>query len=197
VPDGPFRWRSGADARATDWISTPELDFAGALHHGFWRFTPPATHRREVLYLKQWSAWVVRDRIDSPMRRPFIAHFHAAPGIAIQAVGEYARFTAEGRRDVVLSAWASQLALSVRESWHSPVYGVRVPAAALDVAVTGGSELVTVLAGSGAAGVPFVLNERREEGHRVRVGRGSGAVEIAIAGDEWRVNGAVVAAGGA
>jgi hypothetical protein len=168
-----------------------------ALHHGFWRFSPPATHRREVLFLKAWSCWIVRDRIDSPMRRPFSAHFHAAPGIAIQAVGEFARFTGTGQGDLMLSAWAPHLMLSVRESWHSPVYGVRVPAAALDVAVTGGNELVTVLAASGASGIPFVLNERRDEGHRVRVGRGNGGVEITVAGNEWRVDGVVLTAGGA
>ncbi len=194
---GPFRWAAGADASITAWTSTPDLDFAGALHHGFWRFSPAATHRREVLFLKPWSCWVVRDRIDSPMRRPFSAHFHAAPGIAIQAVGEFARFAGEGRGDLMLSAWAAHLELSVRESWHSPVYGVRVPAQALDIAVTGGNELVTVLAAAGASGIPFVLNERRDEGHRVRVGRGSAGVEITIAGNEWRVDGAVLSAGGA
>ena len=194
---GPFRWQAGADAMVTAWLSTPELDYAAALHHGFWRFSPPATHRRELLFLKAWSCWIVRDRIDSPMRRPFSAHFHAAPGFAIQAVGEFARFTGGGRGDLMLSAWAPHLALSVRESWYSPVYGVRVPASALDIAVTGGNELVTVLAASGASGIPFVLNERRDEGHRVRVGRGSGGVEIAIAGNEWRVDGVVLAAGGA
>jgi hypothetical protein len=72
-----------------------------------------------------------------------------------------------------------------------------VPAAALDVAVTGGNELVTVLAASGGSGIPFVLNERRDEGHRVRVGRGNRGVEITIAGNEWRVDGVVLTAGGA
>jgi hypothetical protein len=42
---GPFRWEAGADAKLTAWVSTPELDYAAGLHHGFWRFSPPATHR--------------------------------------------------------------------------------------------------------------------------------------------------------
>lgn len=194
VPAGPFSWRERADARLETWITAPAFDFARASHDGFRRFDPPAVHCREVLFLKEWSCWVLRDRIDSAQEYPFIAHFHAAPGVGIvvRPDGSGARFAAPGGAGLVLAASAERKTLAVRDSSHSRVYGQREPTCALGVAVTEGKALVTVLASDlpGAAKpAPEITFEQHEDCITVRLSREGETAAVVVAGAEWQLNG--------
>lgn len=196
IPDGPFRWRAMADARLERWVSTAGYDFARGAHNGFRRLDPPATHRREVLFLRGWRCWIVRDRIVSARTRAFTAHFHSAPGITIEFSAAGARFVSPHGTTVSLTSRADtgETSYSLRDSWHSSAYGARERVAALDATVTEGSELVTLLAAGTAAAVPDMRVERDAATHGFRIdlsGAGRRGV-VEVVGNEWRIDGAVV-----
>jgi len=61
---GPFSWHSAANAEQLTWITKPRFDFFSGRHDGYRRLANPATHRRDVLFLKD-DYWIVVDTIES------------------------------------------------------------------------------------------------------------------------------------
>ncbi|HYN84178.1 MAG TPA: alginate lyase family protein [Pyrinomonadaceae bacterium] len=81
VPDGPFTWKTVARAHRHAWLSEPRFDFFEGSHDGYARLSPPAEHRRAVLFLRG-DYWVVRDRVASAGEHACELHFHFAPDAA-------------------------------------------------------------------------------------------------------------------
>ncbi len=184
VPAGPFRWRHRSEARFERWKTSARFDFVSARQDGFGELGPGVTHHRELLWLRDWKCWIVRDRVEGT-EAPFEAHFHGAPGIIVASRRETAMFRDANANRLRLDALAGQCALAVRESWHSPAYGARLPVQALTVQVTRGRELVTVL----RAGPSQFTWARDVTGTVVTLEHGGRSVEIAAGPGGWRLDG--------
>jgi hypothetical protein len=184
VPAGPFRWRHRSEARVERWKQSERFDFLAGRQEGFRELGPDVAHRREVLWLHEWRCWIVRDRVEG-VASAFEAHFHAAPGIIIATRRETALFRDAGVNRLRLDALADQCALAVRDSWHSPVYGARVPVQALSVRVTRGMELMTIL----RAGPSEFTWARDVTGTTVTLQRDGRLVELSVGPLGWRLDG--------
>lgn len=184
TPDGPFRWRHRSDARLEHWKTSARFDFVSGRQAGFRELGTSVVHRREVLWLHEWRCWILRDRIEGT-DAPFEAHFHSAPGLIIATRHATAMFRDAGANRLRLDVLAAQCALTVRDSWHSPAYGARVPVQALTVQVTRGTELVTILRAA-----PSELTWARDvTGTSVTLERGGQAVEVSAGSSGWRLDG--------
>jgi hypothetical protein len=184
VPAGPFRWRHRSEARFERWQTSARFDFLAARQDGFGGLEPGVTHYRELLWLRDWKCWIVRDRVEGT-DAPFDAHFHTAPGIIVATRRETAMFRDANANRLRLDALAEQCALAVTDSWHSPAYGARVPVQALTVHVTRGRELVTVL----RAGPSQFTWARDVTGTAVTLEHAGRSVEIAAGPAGWRLDG--------
>ncbi len=75
VSQGPFSWQSIANAKLLEWISKPGFDFFSGTHDGYLRLSIPATHRRDVLFLKDYY-WIVVDEIESSGAHEYALPYH-------------------------------------------------------------------------------------------------------------------------
>ena len=75
VSAGPFSWQSIANAKLLEWISKPGFDFFSGTHDGYQRLASPATHRRDILFLKG-DYWIVIDEIESTGTHEYTLPFH-------------------------------------------------------------------------------------------------------------------------
>ncbi|HET7602587.1 MAG TPA: alginate lyase family protein [Gemmatimonadales bacterium] len=184
VPAGPFRWRHRSEARFERWLNSARFDFLSARQDGFGGLAPGVIHHRELLWLRDWKCWIIRDRVEGT-DAPFEAHFHTAPGIIVATRRETAMFRDAGANRLRLDVLAEQCALAVSDSWHSPGYGVRVPAQLLTVQVMRGRELVTVL----RAGPSQFTWARDVTGTTVTLEHGGRVAEVAAGPAGWRLDG--------
>ena len=79
LPDGPFSWRTIAESQCHDWISRDRFDLVAGSHNGYARLSPPATHSRSILFLKN-DYWVVRDRVKAEGAHQADLWFHFETG---------------------------------------------------------------------------------------------------------------------
>jgi hypothetical protein len=184
VPAGPFRWRHRSEARFERWLNSARFDFISARQDGFGELAPGVVHHRELLWLREWKCWIIRDRVEGT-DAPFEAHFHTAPGIIVATRRETAMFRDAGANRLRLDVLAEQCALAVSDSWHSPAYGARVPAQRLTVQVMRGRELMTVLR---AAPSQFTW-ARDVTGTTVTLEQEGRSVEVAAGPAGWRLDG--------
>lgn len=183
IPAGPFRWTWRSEARFERWHSGPQFDFIAARQDGFGQLDAGVVHHREILWLREWRCWIIRDRLER--RSGFEAHFHTAPGIVVALRGNAALFRDATANRLRMDVISESSALRVRESWHSPAYGRRVPAQALTVEVGAGAELVTVLR-TVAGGLTYA---RDVTGTAITLDRDGQGIEVGIVGAEWRLDG--------
>ena len=178
MPATPFRWSTRAEARVHRWDSDREVDYLDGSHDGYARLDPPATHRREILFLRG-RCWVVRDEVRGGAH-PFEVRWHAAPGVtATPADARNCRFRAPAGPGLELAVSAGELSLEPARS--SPGFGVAQPSTmgVVRVAAGAGSRIVTVL-------VPVAATERpliEFAADRVRIASGAWSVDV-FTGDE-------------
>jgi hypothetical protein len=184
VPAGPFRWRHRSEARFERWKQSARFDFLAGRQHGFHELGAAVTHRREVLWLREWKCWIIRDRVEG-IESAFEAHFHPAPGIIIATRRETAMFRDADANRLRLDVLADQCTLAISDSWHSPAYGARVPVQVLSVQVTRGPELMTIL----RAGPSEFTWARDVTGTAVTLERDGRAVELSVGPSGWRLDG--------
>jgi hypothetical protein len=184
VPAGPFRWRHRSEARFERWKQSARFDFLAGRQHGFHELGAAVTHRREVLWLREWKCWIIRDRVEG-IASAFEAHFHPAPGIIIATRRETAMFRDADANRLRLDVLADQCTLAISDSWHSPAYGVRVPVQVLSVQVTRGTELMSIL----RAGPSEFTWARDVTGTAVTLERDGRAVELSVGPSGWRLDG--------
>ena len=181
-PAGPFRWAARAEAGFTWWKSSAAFDFVSARQDGF-AHGPAGLHRRELLWLRAWRCWIIRDVLERAV--PFEAHFHMAPGLVIASRHHSALFRDVTANLVRLDALAETCELLVSESWHSDMYGRKEPVRALTVKVLRGAELVTVL----RAGPSNFTYARDVTGTSVVLERGTERVEVTAGPAGWMIDG--------
>jgi hypothetical protein len=181
-PAGPFRWATRAEAGFTWWKSSAAFDFVSARQDGF-AHGPAGLHRRELLWLRAWRCWIIRDVLERAV--PFEAHFHMAPGLVIASRHHSALFRDVTANLVRLDALAETCELLVSESWHSDMYGRKEPVRALTVKVLRGAELVTVL----RAGPSNFTYARDVTGTSVVLERGTERVEVTAGPAGWMIDG--------
>jgi hypothetical protein len=184
VPAGPFRWRHRSEARFERWQQSARFVFLAGRQEGFQELGGGVAHRREVLWLRDWKCWIIRDRVDGNSF-PFEAHFHAAAGIIIATRRETAMFRDAGANRLRLDVLADQCTLAVSDSWHSPAYGTRIPVQVLSVQVTRGMELMTIL----RAGASDFTWARDVTGTQVTLERAGQSVELSVGPSGWRLDG--------
>ena len=75
VPGGTFSWKHVAQVTPLQWISRRQFDFVSGKHDGYERLPGPATHIREILFLKS-KYWIIRDRITTTGSHQYDLSFH-------------------------------------------------------------------------------------------------------------------------
>ncbi len=103
-------------------------------HTGYERLPSPVTHERTFHLAKRDGALTVTDRLRGAGEHSLRWHFHAAPGIAVEA-GDGVVTLASSRGRWALSLDRAMQPI-VSDAWYSPSYGVRVACRAIDIVVT-------------------------------------------------------------
>lgn len=128
VPDGPFHWRTRADAHLGVWRGNPGFAWAVASHDGY----APAEHRRTIV-TQRGAGWLFVDEVLGSGHHRADVHWHLDPAwrasaddghrLRLDSRGAVAWLLHEGGEVAVMSADpVSGL------GWCSPVYGAVVPA---------------------------------------------------------------------
>jgi hypothetical protein len=193
IPAGPFSWKHTAHAHIRSWITHATFSYFEGEHDGFERLTPPARHRRSVLFVKG-VGWVLRDMIHSSGPHDVTLHFHCAPGIAVEQTHE-ARVmlrNPEGDAGLLLEFCADAGTLRVEDGWIAPVYGQRTqaPVCVVEVPRTGAQEVLTFLLPWSGAVQPRVRS-LAADGGRLFLVEGPGVPHTFVIG-----NGAVASGSG-
>jgi len=66
IPDGPFTWKTVAECRLIDWVTTDQYDYVCG---------ETSTMTRTIVFLKN-NCWVVRDTLKSPGEHRAEVNFH-------------------------------------------------------------------------------------------------------------------------
>jgi hypothetical protein len=81
IPDGPFHWRSRADAMALDWQSGDAFDYFEGSHDGY----APVVHHRTIL--SRPGCWLVVDRVLGTGVHRADTHWHLEPSWHVTLAG--------------------------------------------------------------------------------------------------------------
>jgi hypothetical protein len=150
IPDGPFSWKTVARCELLNWISRARFDYVEGRHEGYQRLPFPATHTRNILFLKK-DYWVLRDRIHSngPHRLDIWFHFDADANPLLDSADDKAQFVSEngGRAGLQILAFAKNGYWRREAGWVSKCYGERTPAPVyvFSVMAKGTEDVITFL----------------------------------------------------
>src|SRR5439155_15234896 len=126
VPGGPFAWRHVGCSSLVAWKPGERCDYFEGTQDGYARLTPPAVHRRAVLFLRG-DYWIVRDRIRTEGDHDVELHLHFAPDIAVEIEPPgraVARWTAGGRPErLEIDVFGHHGMMRVGEDFVSSSYG--------------------------------------------------------------------------
>jgi len=123
-PSGSFGWEALPQSTTERFAAGRVLDLVVASHAGYERFSPPATHRRWVIFWKH-GRLIVRDRIEGAGRRNAAISWRVGPEFAIESLSpdEVAFRTADGERLRLVAPrnplWSREI---FADDW-SPCYG--------------------------------------------------------------------------
>jgi hypothetical protein len=124
-PAGPFSWSSIATPLKQTWIPQKEFDFFSGESLTYHFLEKPVLHRRDILFLKGSSLWVMMDGISSEKERDVSIHFHFASN-EVELLGNRFIASDHAERYGVLSLFSpSPPSLSVIDDWRSPGYSIR------------------------------------------------------------------------
>ena len=131
IPRGPFSWRHVGNSAVAAWRPGARCDYFEAVQDGYARLTPPALHRRAMLFVRG-DYWIVRDRISTEGDHDVEVHLHFAPGITVEilspsrAVG---RWLSDSQRETLeIRSFGHQGVMRVDQGWVSNSYGALQPA---------------------------------------------------------------------
>jgi hypothetical protein len=131
VPDGPFHWRSTANATAHEWRTDGDFDFFEGTHDGY----APLVHHRAVL--ARPGSWFIVDRLLGTGVHLAEAHWHLDPAWRTTRSGPHS-VRAEHPEGATMWILAlrdeCELFHGSRESdlgWCAPVYGPVLPTSAV------------------------------------------------------------------
>jgi Heparinase II/III-like protein/Heparinase II/III N-terminus len=131
VPAGPFSWRHVAHSSPLAWRTGERCDYFEGEHDGYTRLSPPALHRRAVLFLRG-DYWVVRDRILTAGDHDVELHLQFAPGVSVETMLP-SRLVAEwgphGRPEALeMAVFGHDGVIHARGGWVSSSYGELISA---------------------------------------------------------------------
>ncbi len=126
--DGPFSWKQVANARTLKWISRPRFDFFMGQHDGYMRLSPPALHRRSILFLKN-DYWIVVDEVETEGTHEYNLHFHFADSARPEIRSEYLIERREGEAGLEIFVGTDFGSWTVENGWVSRCYRHRSAAA--------------------------------------------------------------------
>ncbi len=181
VPAGPFSWQQTARATAHKWESYPRYDFFAGAHDGYARLASPATHARDVLFLKG-DYWLVHDRVETAGAHAYQLNFHYAPGaepaLEVDDDGAALRTAPDEQPGCDVFAFGGDGNWNCADGWVSSCYAARTPARVCTYSVTGAGqqEFVTLLIPRAVAAVKTRA--------RMIAATGGRAFELDVAG--WR-----------
>jgi hypothetical protein len=175
VPAGAFSWNTIAQCSLRQWISDERFDFVSGEHDGFQRLQPPATVRREILFLKP-DYWIIRDTVSSPGSHNVDLRFHFDTGVNSGAELDIQCF-GNGQ-------------LTEEEGFVSHCYGRKEPAKVLSFSgvLRGGDKVYTFLLPKKDAGEWQVKRISADEGEGFEVFHGNRRDLVMIQAGKWTVN---------
>jgi hypothetical protein len=185
-PAGPFQWLRRPRAILREWMSTSELDLAGAEHNAYAHLDRPVVHRRRVLFVKP-DFWLVIDDVTGEGRRAVDVSWQFAPLQAALTPHEGCRIETERGSVLWVMPFAgvppsSRIAtgeLQPMRGWMSRRYGQKQPAPALVCSTAADLPLriVTVL---------FPTRDRRAPAPLVETATANGLI-VAVRIGSWMV----------
>lgn len=123
-PGKAFNWMSRADAHCSAWIGEERFDLFEGSHYGYRRLADPATHHRNILFLKN-DYWIVRDHVETAGEHDYSLNFHFDHGVKT-AIGDDATWV--GGDDHRIYTFGDNGSWQQKESWISKNHGNRVNA---------------------------------------------------------------------
>jgi hypothetical protein len=119
IPDGPFHWRTRADARLLIARATPGMDFAAGLHDGY----APYRHVRAVLAI-QGAGWLIVDRVTGPGPVAADTWWHLHPSWSASVADRCVELHGPQERHVTCAFTTPDVSLVADDRGFSPVYGL-------------------------------------------------------------------------
>jgi Heparinase II/III-like protein/Heparinase II/III N-terminus len=169
VPDGPFRWRHVARSALVTWSHADRCDYFEGRHDGYARLTPPAVHRRAVLFLRG-DYWIVRDRVETEGGHDVTLHLTFAPGIVLDVLSATRAAASWGEAGGGGGAGAMEIgvfgppggAIRPGVGWVSECYGAMTPAPTCLYTAQGSGhrEVVSFLVPRGRPDEAITIEER-------------------------------------
>lgn len=188
---GPFSWKHRADAVLEQWWTGSLADRFVGSHTGFQRLPEPATHRREVLFVRG-QYWVIIDTVLTSGSHESIAHYHIALGSTVKSVSPNTAWIdtpcASGRRRLFFAALGDVVTLDWGEDWVSPAYGSReqAPYGRVFSRGTGRRDIISVLVPAADGQSVSIAEMPAKEGRAILVDR-PGMHDLLLFGTEGRV----------
>ncbi|HVI73043.1 MAG TPA: alginate lyase family protein [Pyrinomonadaceae bacterium] len=148
VPLGPFSWKHIAQARQLQWISRTQFDFVSGKHDGYERLAAPATHTRQILFLKA-KYWIIRDLVATTGAHRYDLDFHFATNTnpSIDADGRAVHECAGNLPGLGVFVFGAEGKWRQEDGWISTNYRERslAPVCTFTVEAEGGQEFVTFM----------------------------------------------------
>jgi hypothetical protein len=133
-PTGPFSWRDLPTVRVERYSAGETFDLLVASHTGYLRLEQPVLHRRWVFTLKSRFCFVC-DEASGSGTHDLSCHWHFAPGLQLQAVGDATVASgSDGERFAVHTSTGGEWSRAIVDDYHSPAYGRKEPCSVLRVA---------------------------------------------------------------
>lgn len=126
-----FWMRNEAKVKVNKWETNEVYDFLETQHFGYERLSEPINHRRQILFNKKESYWVIKDILTGKGKHTFDLYFHFAPmKLEIEKEDPLVANSniAGGRNIVIVPMETKGLKVSIQEGWVSYSYGEKVTA---------------------------------------------------------------------
>ena len=179
VPGSTFGWKTKSEAEKNRWIDEDRFTLFAGSHNGYQRLDKPATHTREILFLKN-DYWIIRDLAETTGTHEYSLGFHFAHGRR-PAIGDDGLWV--GEDDHRIFTFGDHGVWRQKESWISIVHGNRMNASFLQFVSTGEGtqEFFTFIVPSN--GIPSEVEEIGADAGRAFVIKYAGYTDLFIFGD--------------
>ncbi|HQZ96565.1 MAG TPA: alginate lyase family protein [Pyrinomonadaceae bacterium] len=181
-PATAFSWKTRAEAKRDNWISTDRFDLFEGSHNGYERLNDPATHSRSILFLKN-DYWIIRDLVETQGEHQYSLNFHFDTGVRTNIGGE-GRWI--GGTDHRIYTFGDNGTWDHKESWISKNHGNRTNAPFMRFISKGSGkqEFFTFVMPMDAGVTPPEVSEVEMASGRAFVIRYVGYMDVFVVNDE-------------
>lgn len=181
-PATAFSWKTRAEAKRNNWVSTDRFDLFEGSHNGYERLTDPATHSRSILFLKN-DYWIVRDMVETQGEHDYSLNFHFDTSIRTN-IGGGGKWI--GGTDHRIYTFGDDGKWDHKESWISKNHGNRTNAPFMRFISkgTGKQEFITFIMPMDAGVTPPEVSEVEMASGRAFVIRYAGYMDVFVLNDE-------------